>query len=82
MYDNWLDSIEDKMGERFRYATEMTIDFGVRTVAWVLFITFGILTICFAVATAIESPIYILATILCAVIALASLFAIFWINGG
>lgn len=81
MYDEWLDSIEDKMGERFRFAVEMTVKWGLRSLAIGGLVIFtGLALICLICVFSV-SFMYILHTILFLVLDVLSLFLMFWTFG-
>ena len=81
MYDNWLDSIEEKMGERVRFAVEMTVKYGLLALAvGGIFIFTGLALICLVCIFAV-SVAYLLHTIVFLALAVLSLFVMFWTCG-
>jgi hypothetical protein len=81
MYDNWLDSIEEKIGERFRFAVEMTVKWGLRSLAVAgLAFSSALALVCFF-CVFVESVTYILPTIIFLVLDALCLFLMFWTFG-
>lgn len=81
MYDNWLDSIEEKVGERFRFAVEMTVKYGLLALSMGGIVIFtGLVLVCLVWTFAV-SVAYLLHTIVFLALAVLSLFAMFWTCG-
>jgi hypothetical protein len=81
MYDAFLDYIEETMGSRFRFAVEMTVNWGVRIVFSVLLLFFAVSSIAAFVGIFMEGTHYILYTIVLLLLTILSLFPIFWTFG-
>lgn len=81
MYEDWLDSVEEKMGARFRFAVEMTVCIVLRCLSVLMISASIVLGILYFAAIFVEGSKYVLPTIFCTIFLVIGLFLaclVFW----